>query len=152
MPKPLANWKNRSEYPDPKNASGVEWAWEFLRRNQDYQKDYDLYKNFPSRNKRLSNTDYYECDPPAKPGESIISYRSRMEWASCNYSTQPIEQVIAKKYSLATPNAIVDPEDPDPFENFDEDTPFFQTQVGIKVISGKYRREYSWKRGHIGEV
>jgi len=34
------NWKNPDEYPDPTKTSDIQWAWEFLRRNKDYQKDY----------------------------------------------------------------------------------------------------------------
>ncbi len=36
----LPDWRNESEYPDPKTASPQQWAWEFLRRNHSYQKDY----------------------------------------------------------------------------------------------------------------
>jgi hypothetical protein len=33
----LPNWRNPSQYPDSK-ASRVDWAWQFLRRNPEYQK------------------------------------------------------------------------------------------------------------------
>jgi hypothetical protein len=35
----FADWKNENEYPDPQNTRPLKWAWEFLRRNPDYQKD-----------------------------------------------------------------------------------------------------------------
>ena len=33
----LANWRDLSQYPDS-TASPVDWAWQFLRRNPEYQK------------------------------------------------------------------------------------------------------------------
>jgi hypothetical protein len=34
------DWKDSYQYPNPKNTSRAQWAWEFLRRNPDYRKDY----------------------------------------------------------------------------------------------------------------
>jgi hypothetical protein len=34
----LPDWRNASAYPDLKNAGGQQWAWEFLRRNPEYQR------------------------------------------------------------------------------------------------------------------
>ena len=34
----LPDWKDASQYPDPKTTSLRQWAWEFLRRNPEYQK------------------------------------------------------------------------------------------------------------------
>ncbi|MFA5593272.1 MAG: DUF6499 domain-containing protein [Micavibrio sp.] len=39
----LPDWRDKSQYPDPRSTSNKQWAWEFLRRNPDYQKDF--YKN-----------------------------------------------------------------------------------------------------------
>ncbi|MBF0263440.1 MAG: hypothetical protein HQL97_16565 [Magnetococcales bacterium] len=36
----LPNWRNPSEYPGPKSPIKV-FAWEFLRRNQKYQVEYN---------------------------------------------------------------------------------------------------------------
>jgi len=33
----LPNWEDETKYPDPKKATGRVWAWEFLRRNPQYQ-------------------------------------------------------------------------------------------------------------------
>lgn len=35
-----ANWQNIDEYPDPKSVGPRRWAWEFLRRNADYEADW----------------------------------------------------------------------------------------------------------------
>jgi hypothetical protein len=34
------DWKDASQYPNPKTTSRAQWAWEFLRRNPEYQRDY----------------------------------------------------------------------------------------------------------------
>ncbi|MCX7181013.1 MAG: DUF6499 domain-containing protein [Proteobacteria bacterium] len=34
------DWTDKSQYPDPKQFSLSQWAWEFLRRNPNYQADY----------------------------------------------------------------------------------------------------------------
>ena len=39
IPTWLPNWKNSDEYPNPKNTIADQWAWEFLRRNPEYQED-----------------------------------------------------------------------------------------------------------------
>lgn len=38
------NWRDKGQYPAPKTTTPTEWAWEFLRRNQEYQKDYNGWK------------------------------------------------------------------------------------------------------------
>ena len=37
----IKNWKTAEEYPSPTKMKGPELAWEFLRRNGDYQKSVD---------------------------------------------------------------------------------------------------------------
>lgn len=51
IPEWIPNWENPCEYPDPATTSMKEWAWEFLRRNEEYQRDYNnIYKTIkPSR-------------------------------------------------------------------------------------------------------
>lgn len=44
MPKPISDWKKPECYPDSKNASPHRWAYEFLRRNHDYQQDFLEFK------------------------------------------------------------------------------------------------------------
>ena len=39
----LANWKNEMAYPSVGNTLLSRWHWEFLRRNQAYQSDYESY-------------------------------------------------------------------------------------------------------------
>ena len=40
----LADWKNEADYPPVEGTLLARWHWEFLRRNQSYQGDYDRYR------------------------------------------------------------------------------------------------------------
>jgi len=46
-PEWLPDWKDKSQYPDPKEATGRVWAWEFLRRNLQYQQLWEEYAALP---------------------------------------------------------------------------------------------------------
>jgi Family of unknown function (DUF6499)/Uncharacterized conserved protein (DUF2285) len=37
------DWRDVKQYPDPRQASPSHWAWEFLRRNKEYQEDWARY-------------------------------------------------------------------------------------------------------------
>jgi hypothetical protein len=41
IPAWLPNWLQQSEYPSPSSASRLEWAWQFLRRNYEYQQAWE---------------------------------------------------------------------------------------------------------------
>jgi len=36
------NWREAAEYGFTENLNFLGWGWEFLRRNPDYQRDYQL--------------------------------------------------------------------------------------------------------------
>ncbi|MGX1350642.1 hypothetical protein AB7M49_004218 [Bradyrhizobium elkanii] len=36
----VADWRSEQAYPDAKNAEAADIAWEWLRRNREYQEDY----------------------------------------------------------------------------------------------------------------
>lgn len=79
------DWKNIKEYDYLKDASHEQFAWEFLRRNESYQKDYKKYWKFPSRKALESNKDnknffykYYDSDPPVRRKESYNAYSARV--------------------------------------------------------------------------
>lgn len=51
----IPNWRNLEEYPNPKTTTPQEWAWEFLRRNNEYRADwFELHKD-------LCEINYYEA-------------------------------------------------------------------------------------------
>ena len=39
----VTDWQDEASYPFDENTQNTRWAWEFLRRNPDYQKNYDEY-------------------------------------------------------------------------------------------------------------
>src|SRR6266700_5276026 len=41
IPDWLPDWTKPDQYPDPKTTSSRQWAWEFLRRNPEYQRLWD---------------------------------------------------------------------------------------------------------------
>ena len=47
----LPDWRDASAYShlDPETTTGAQWAWEFLRRNENYQKDYAQWAKVPKR-------------------------------------------------------------------------------------------------------
>jgi Family of unknown function (DUF6499) len=76
-------WRTGLGYPDPETASTVQWAWEFLRRNQEYRKDYLWIKHHPAYSEcplDQQMAEWFNCDPPALPGESLDSWQTRV-WA-----------------------------------------------------------------------
>ena len=55
------DWKNEQKYPNPRNTSPEEWAWEFVRRNHEYQKDYEsLVAGLPPLKTQKDNWSKYE--------------------------------------------------------------------------------------------
>jgi hypothetical protein len=44
----LPDWRDPSKYPDPKSIAPLQWAWEFLRRNAEYQADAILANSWPA--------------------------------------------------------------------------------------------------------
>lgn len=42
------DWRDPEQYPDPESTSMLQWAWEFLRRNPEYQKDYERWAALPT--------------------------------------------------------------------------------------------------------
>lgn len=59
------DWRNASAYPlEAKDLSDSQWAWEFLRRNPDYQKDYEHFAGLPSYHANGSKTcKWCNCQP-----------------------------------------------------------------------------------------
>ena len=53
LPDWLPDGQDVDQYPDPEQATAEQWAWEYLRRNSDYQKDY---KKAQSQPEELINT------------------------------------------------------------------------------------------------
>ena len=54
-PYPIKDFKKPNQYPDPDKKSNSLLAWEFLRRNEKYQKDFDRFQKLksPSSKRKL---------------------------------------------------------------------------------------------------
>ena len=54
-PYPIKDFTKPKQYPDPDKRSSALLAWEFLRRNPKYQKDFDKFKKLksPSAKRKL---------------------------------------------------------------------------------------------------
>ena len=98
----LPNWRNVSEYPDARTTSRSSFAWEFLRRNPNYQHDWKWFHSL-----QLPDPDYgvaYDddsmhlcwCNPPARKGETFGEYRRRVD----RYELAPWMSALARKYGL----------------------------------------------------
>ena len=88
----VADWTEAGAYPQPSELDLEQWAWEFLRRNPEYQRLYDWFDSLPNNwtlaDGSLSNKNgkwkgtppaelrFFEdgacwyADPLPKPGES----------------------------------------------------------------------------------
>jgi hypothetical protein len=88
IPDWLPDWRDERQYPEPKTASQVRWYWEFLRRNPEYQEDYERVRHLLDENGfQRQDFDTYEgpineafvYDPPALEGEDTRGYSQRVK-------------------------------------------------------------------------
>ena len=56
----LPDWRNTDEYPKPAELGREHWAWQFLRRNEQYQNDWEsLSRNTPRQESKISGGDFF---------------------------------------------------------------------------------------------
>jgi hypothetical protein len=79
------DWRDPAAYPDPDTTTATRWAWEFLRRNPDYQDDARWVHSLGERAEETGGDepgseflDEREADPPARPGETERAYLERV--------------------------------------------------------------------------
>lgn len=95
------DWRDDADYPA--DAHPLVFAWEFLRRNVDYQADY-IYA--------ISHPDEYVHEPPLLPGETVDEWADRIEKNLGNPDMSPLSIVYGEKYGLCE---MIDPAENDPF-------------------------------------
>ena len=87
----MPNWKEPADYDFTEHLDGSGWAWEFLRRNNNYAEDYDECERLVQREEekhgpypnpiykflgdKVKHTLY--CDPPKKEKEEIQQWLGR---------------------------------------------------------------------------
>jgi Uncharacterized conserved protein (DUF2285)/Family of unknown function (DUF6499) len=105
------DWTNLKCYSTALSPQG--WAWEFLRRNKHYRDDWKRWSRFVKRwgtdedaYNRCPFTEGWECDPPAKKGETHEKYRERVSDAAAQM--WPLAYLIRTRWGL-----LFDPIDPD---------------------------------------
>lgn len=92
FPRPgwLPDWQDEAQYEDHGDYL-QDWAWEFLRRNPEYQKDYARWAELPDEDEAGKNHSpkyavsvcleddmrYYHAVPAALPGETVAQFETR---------------------------------------------------------------------------
>lgn len=116
----IANWIDKSSYQFNGNTSMNQWAYEFLRRNHDYQNDVKEYMRIcndfrcgfnPFMHKSGdSNDDIFDLlrhyEPPLNAGESESEWLQRLAASGEKGASIPLDIWYGKKWGLAT---IIDP-------------------------------------------
>ncbi|GEM_PF-3461295 len=114
------DWKDPSQYPDPKKTSGKQWAWEFLRRNPQYQNNFNEVINLPKKragNFLLNDPASYIWNPERKyfktkkEYETFDKYIARLQRSGLKFNP-PIhkKRFYADKWGV---KRMVSPEEDD---------------------------------------
>jgi hypothetical protein len=134
----MPDWKNEDDYAFTNDLNDEEWAWEFLRRNEEYREDFrqfqetikqlkDEYGKDPKEWPKDSRAFFY--DPPRNKEESEKKWKNRI---IDEYDTDPkqyrLEKGYVKKWKLKSKNFI----DPD-----GDSRPDFYTKVSKVPASPK---------------
>lgn len=148
IPEWLPNWRNVAAYPEPDGLYCRGWAWEFLRRNPEYQKDFIELQNYLDEcaydAKIAASSDtpvntFWICDPPAMPSENEKSYMDRMADFDGPVIMTPAWRWFAEKWGL---NRLQEPA-----------VPHTQTlrfeQGGAVAVTGKYTRMSGHSRANM---
>ena len=96
------DWKDSTAYPNEKTTTDKQWAWEFLRRNPEFQKDCKKLKS--------GQHEHFVHDPPFKTNESPEEYIRRT--GSSPSRRVDIKSYLAKKWCVDNIREI-DPEQTD---------------------------------------
>ena len=103
-------WRDPKNYDATLSAQG--WAWEFLRRNEHYRADWQRWSSFTKdwgtddeAYNRCPFSEGWECDPPAKNGETYDEYMKRVSGVC---EILPLAYAIRTRWGL-----LFDPVDPD---------------------------------------
>lgn len=77
----LPDWRDPKAYPDD-DLTNQQWAWQFLRRNPEYQEVYarwrELFDNVGEHPTVEEDLRFFDCDPPARLGETFAAYHRRV--------------------------------------------------------------------------
>lgn len=106
------DWRDKSAYPDPEKTSANQWAWEFLRRNLEYQSDYKTLitasklKTSPNKSNGYG-FGRFAYDPAPLPNENYDDYRIRVKKENIpSIRSEPLSQYLSAKWKL---DKLIDP-------------------------------------------
>ena len=121
----LPDWKKATSYPDPDpdNTPMKQWAWEFLRRNSEYQADYQKLISFEygkiidadERIKMMETNDYKEWSKLASEMQAKYCLDNCIPSPECNFKIGILKlkgaytglyEKIHKNYGEGTKRAI----------------------------------------------
>lgn len=87
----MRDWSNADDYAFTKDLKPWQWAWQFLRRNPDYQADFQaVLEIFHRREDGYSQQVSKKLSPGEEP-ESIPNAECRQKWFVCYYLNPRIE-------------------------------------------------------------
>ena len=156
MTKPdwLPDWRDEKAYPKPEKLDREQWAWQFLRRNPDYQSDHarwrelakhtvyrelpggDGFEDFPEPEEDMR---FWVCDPPAKEGETYDDYVKRI---GGGYRMMPTWLHLANNYgmSIGFPDPAIERPSLLAFE-----------LIGLSLLTGMPGRKIRTARQELGD-
>lgn len=105
MTKP--DWQNENDYAYTANLDEVGWAWEFLRRNEDYKDDWEAFRMQSAKYEKEFGTNWkkhrstWRYDPPLLENETPDEWSTRCILSVADFEELPYESYCAKKWGLA---------------------------------------------------
>jgi hypothetical protein len=126
------NWKELKDYEFTQTLNSKKWAWEFLRRNPDYIKEWE--KELPLEQARIKKL---LSDPETKAAKYLDGYRKNTPESSHFIIPGQSLDKYFKKWGILN---LVNPAQDDPFPNPFNQFPSFEygTVRGGNIGHGKY--------------
>lgn len=140
----VADWKTHSDYPGD-DATYSQWAWEFLRRNSEYQKDQALWEALGTaasifddiRSKAVPIPRIVVCEPPALLNETMAELKSRVGVARVKFYS-PVEYFKRTYRTGCAPSPLRKECYPMLFE--DVSAVSYSDYINPREIDGRYNR------------
>lgn len=111
----MPDWKKESDYPSEDNTLPEEWAWEFIRRNEKYQKDFKYAHKLikPIKKKQQLEPEWNPADfaekypdvfhyiPKKIKNETVKQWQSRCVEKGKEPQIYPINRWLGKDWGLS---------------------------------------------------
>lgn len=116
MKKP--DWKNEADYAFTESLSQEGWAWEFLRRNEDYRKSWIAFQKQAAEYELTLGYDWakdrstWRFDPPLLENEKVSDWYIRCRETILDFEELPFESYCAKQWGIL--RRMPDPDIPFP--------------------------------------